>query len=103
MVALGAMIYLFVRSLPRVAEENSAEHRGIIDRLAASEFPEKIDAALTGFLAKFLRKLKVVLLKIDNALTAWLKKVKNGEEKNGKNGAPPNGIKNIAENKEEGL
>lgn len=102
MISMGAMVYLFVRSLPRIAEEpDTASRKNLVDRLIASEIPEKLDAVFNGFLAKFLRRFRVVLLRIDNALTEWLKKVKNGEDKNGKSGVLANGIKEIAENKEE--
>lgn len=59
--------------------------------------PEKIDAVLNGFLVKFLRRLKVLILRVDNALSRHLQKVKPEE-----NGKKPNiDFKEIAgQNKE---
>jgi len=80
MFCLLAVLYLMVRALPRIAEEPSAESRGLLDRWAHSEVPEKIDIALNGFLFKFLRKIKVAVLKVDNNLGSHLQKMKAKEE-----------------------
>lgn len=82
MISLSAILYLMVRALPRIAEEPPTEKQGLLDRWARSQFPEKVDAVLNGFLLKFLRKLRVLVLKIDNALSRHLQKVK--PEDNGK-------------------
>ncbi len=74
MASLGTMLYLVARSLPRVGEEAS-DKKNFLDRLASSEIPEKIDTAFNGFLLKYLRKLKIVLLKVDNFITEKLKKI----------------------------
>ena len=74
MASLGTMLYLVARSLPRVGEEVS-DKKNFLDRLSSSEIPEKIDTAFNGFLLKYLRKLKVVLLKVDNFITEKLKKI----------------------------
>ena len=83
MVSLSAVLYLVVRALPRIAEEPSVKQGGgLADSWKRSEIPEKIDAAMNGFLLKFLRKVRVALLKIDNALSRHLQKVR--PEENGK-------------------
>ncbi len=74
MVCLSGVLYLSVRALPRIVEEPS-EHMGFFDRWAHSEVPEKIDAALNGFLLKFLRKIKVGMLRLDNMLAKHLQKI----------------------------
>lgn len=76
MVSLSAVLLIMVRALPRVAEEPKGEGRGFLDRWAHSQLPEKIDAFLNGFLLKFLRKLKVFVLRLDNAIAKHLQKVK---------------------------
>lgn len=76
MVALSAVLYLMVRALPRIVEEPAPEKRGLLDRWAHSQIPEKVDLALNGYLLKLLRRFKVSLLKIDNALSHHLQKVK---------------------------
>lgn len=83
MLALGAMLYLMVRALPRVAEEPQAKG-SFLDRWAHSEIPEKIDAAFNGFLVKFLRRVKVFALKFDNAVSAGLRKAAAEEKEKDK-------------------
>lgn len=74
MLSIGSILYLAARALPRVEEEPRGK-QNLLDRWAASELPEKIDATFNAYLVKFLRKTKVVLLKVDNSLTDRLKKI----------------------------
>jgi len=99
MVSLSAVLYLVVRTLPRIAEEQGGEAagHGAVHPLR-SHIPEKIDVALNGFLLKSLRKLKVLVLKIDNSLSRHLQRVK--PEENGKK--PSIDFKEIAEQNKEG-
>jgi len=79
MVSLSAVLYLAARALPRIAEEPQAEgdgRRGFLDRWAHSQIPEKVDMAFNGFMLKFLRRVKVFILKLDNLLSRHLQKVK---------------------------
>lgn len=106
MLSLGTVLYLMVRALPRVAEEPGTKEN-FLDRWAKSEIPEKIDAAFNGFLVKFLRRVKVIALKFDNAVSAGLRKAAT-EEKGKKPGfelrditEPANG--NGGEKKENGV
>jgi len=80
MFSLSAVLYLMVRALPRIAEEPAVEKRSLLDRWAHSQIPEKVDNTVNGFLLKFLRRLKVVVLKIDNGLSTRLEKVKPAVE-----------------------
>ena len=98
MVSLSAVLYLMVRALPRVAEEPPSEKSAVLDRWARSQYPEKFDRALNGFLVKFLRKLKVMVLRFDNTLSTHLEKVK--PEENGKK--PTIDFKEIAGQNKEG-
>ena len=75
MVSLGVILYVVVRTLPRV-DENAPEQKSAFEKWLTSEVPEKIDKALNGFLVKFLKKTKIFLMKADNTVTAQLKKVK---------------------------
>lgn len=100
-LALGVMLYLIVRALPRVEEETSELKPGAWTKLIASDIPGKIDSAFIGFSAKFLRRFKVVVLKLDNWLTKFLEKTKepakksisfaelNGNGKSSESGANP--------------
>lgn len=82
MASLSAVLYLVVRALPRIADDPDTDRRSFLDRWAHSEIPEKVDLALNSFLIKFLRKVKVVILKLDNELSKHLQRVK--PEENGK-------------------
>lgn len=84
MISLGAILYVAVRTLPRVEENGAEEKKGIMERWLASEVPDKIDKALNGFLVKFLRRAKVVLLKADNSVSGHLRRIQPGA--NGKAG-----------------
>jgi len=80
MVCLGTVLYLTVQALPRI-EEVPSEEKGFLERWAHSEMPEKIDAAFNNFLLKFLRRTKVLILKLDNVLAKHLQKIKPEEDK----------------------
>ena len=80
MICLGIVLYLTVQALPRI-EEVPSDERGFLERWAHSEMPEKIDAAFNNFLLKFLRRAKVLILKLDNVLAKHLQKIKPGEDK----------------------
>jgi len=79
MFCLSAVLYLMVRALPRIAPEAN-EPQGLLDRWAHSDIPERIDIALNGFLFKFLRKIKVAILKLDNNLGNHLQQMKAKED-----------------------
>ncbi len=74
MLCLGAVLYLTVQALPRIKEEPGDE-MGIFERWAKSEMPEKIDAAFNSFLLKSLRKVKIAVLRLDNALSRQLRAI----------------------------
>ena len=69
-VALGAMIYLTARALPRVPAEIETAPRGrtadLLERLIARLPLKKLDAATSSFLEKFLRRVRLFVLKFDN-------------------------------------
>jgi hypothetical protein len=75
MVCLGTVLYLMVVALPRIEEVPGGEKKGFFDRWAHSEIPEKVDAAFNGFLLKFLRKVKVFIMKLDNSLGKHVQKI----------------------------
>ena len=96
MLSMGAVLYLMVRALQRIAEE-PPEEKNFLDRWAHSDIPERMDAALNNFLLKFLRKMKILILKLDNILSKELRKIKP-EENSAK---PIIDFKEIAGQKEE--
>jgi hypothetical protein len=96
MFALGTVLYLMVHALPRVAEEPQ-DKETFLDRWARSRIPERIDAAFNSFLVKFLRRVKVIALKFDNAVSVGLRRA-TAEEKDKKGFE----LKDIAEPSENG-
>jgi hypothetical protein len=84
MLCLGAVLYLMVRALPRIEEVPEGEgesHKNVFERWAHSEIPEKIDAAFSGFMLKFLRRVKIVVLRMDNAIAKGLRKMQPQENR----------------------
>jgi len=76
MIALGTLVFLFVRAIPRVEDENSEGHkRTVFEKWLVSELPERADVYLSNLFAKWLRKFKVYVMKIDNMLGSHLKKI----------------------------
>ncbi len=101
LLAVGAMLYLMVRALPRVAEEAGAKET-FLDRWARSKLPEKIDIALNGMLVKLLRRVKVVALKFDNAVSVGLRKATAEErEKERRAGFDLKDIKDVSDDRED--
>ncbi|MBI2888486.1 MAG: hypothetical protein HYY10_01035 [Candidatus Liptonbacteria bacterium] len=81
MVSVGVVLFLIAHSLPRVGERET-EPKWFIERWITSEVPEKLDGAFNSFAGKFLRKLRVVILKFDNLISESLKKFKSGSSAN---------------------
>lgn len=101
MAALGAILYLVARTLPRISETPEGNGRNgkmkLLERWVVSEIPEKVDEWLSDFLIKTLRKLKVVLMKVDNNLTSHLRRIK---PQNGKSETNGRDFKEIVEEQE---
>jgi len=77
MVSLGTMIYLVARTLPRVDETVIVERKNnYIDKLIKRIPLEKADAFVSMVMEKFLRKFKVLVLKLDNLLTKHLQNLR---------------------------
>ena len=86
-VSLGLIIYLMARALPRVSDVEPRRGPNIFDRLIKKVPTQKIDQGINSFLVKSLRKIKVVLLKIDNFINHRLGKL---SKKTGNGGDKPN-------------
>lgn len=102
LLAIGTILFLVVRSLPRIGEETPDERTNFWERLLASEIPERIDTAINSFIAKFLRRAKVFVLKLDNRITKFLEKSKHvSTTKAGQRAVFPPVVNDASENKEE--
>jgi len=89
MAGLGIMIYLIARSAPRVGDDIAHDIGGRISKLdhifSHAQF-EKLDAIFNNLVEKGLRKLKLLLMKLDNLTNKYLDRVKSYKNNNGKNG-----------------
>ena len=83
-VSLGTIIYLLARAAERRGETSRVNREPNQFDKWISQLPlAKIDSALNTFFGKFLRKSKVVLMKVDNLLNEYINKLKK-ENGNGK-------------------
>lgn len=90
MLALGAILYLSARSLPRLADEETTERQySWIERWVMSDIPHKVDQALNLWAGKLFRKVKIYLLRLDNYLTTQLKRMNTAEPHGIAGGAKP--------------
>lgn len=69
-ISLSIMIYLLARSVPRVKDEELATIpiQSYFDQWIAKIPISKIDVWFNMFMAKFLRRLRIIVLKLDNLL-----------------------------------
>ena len=74
--SLAVVVYLIARGADRISNETDESS---FSRWLSSLPVEKIDAAMNAGAAKVLRKAKVLVLKIDNALTRSLQKIRASE------------------------
>ena len=81
-LSLGVIVYLLARTVPRITDESgvSKPTTGGFDKLVSKIPLAKIDAALDSFLLKFLRKTKVLTMKVDNLLNIYLNKLRKKEQ-----------------------
>jgi hypothetical protein len=78
MISLGTILYLVVRSLPRIEEEETKKPN-LLERWILSDIPAKLDRSINAYAGKLFRKLKVYVMRLDNFLTEKLKKMNSGE------------------------
>ena len=70
--ALVVMVYLLARALPRIADDAGAVPASAFDKLVDRLPLEQIDGALVSTFEKILRKTRVLVLKLDNAINRYL-------------------------------
>ncbi len=80
--ALAAIVAILARALPRVSEiETGTQKANYLDRFLKRLPLSKIDANINAFWDKLLRRLKVIILKVDNLVNKLLHRVKKTEAK----------------------
>lgn len=99
MLSLGTIFFMLVRSLPRIQEgEEKKEKKSLFEKWLVSELPEKADLLMSNLLVKWLRKIRIFILKLDNILGNHLSKINPHTGKSRTNGG---GFADIVEDKEE--
>jgi len=92
-VSLGMVIFILARAVPRIGETSLGESRVMnqIDQLIAKIPLEKADAILNSFLGKILRRIRLVIMRVDNFVNEKITRLKKTEQvvppvdQNGKN------------------
>lgn len=80
--SLGIILYLMARAMPRLDERKEVVHAsGWFDRVLSRMPLAKVDANVNSFLEKMLRKMKVIVLKVDNLLNQYLNRVRRDNAK----------------------
>jgi hypothetical protein len=75
LVGACLVIWLLIRALPRM-EKEAPGSRGWFERWLTSELPGKIDAFVSTFWVRTLRRFKVFVLRLDNSLNQKLQRMK---------------------------
>lgn len=82
-LSLGLIIFLFARAIPRVNGDDAHSPTDALEkkleRWIAALPLHKIDRGINLFLEKMLRKLRVMILKVDNVTHSFLAKVKSSD------------------------
>jgi len=84
MVGFGGMVYIIARGTPRIDDRLEEKGKNKLDRWFSKIPIEKIDITLSNLLEKFLRRLRVCLLRMDNFLAGRLNKIKSATQLNNK-------------------
>ena len=75
--SLGVILYLMARAVPRVTDAGEPTHdSGRFDRLLSRLPLREIDARLNGYLEKFLRRIKVFIMRFNNVVDSKLNKLR---------------------------
>ncbi len=69
MFALGAIVYLMARALPRVSETDTTTPVETVVPHWLTIYVEKLDELLLSIAEKILRKFRVIILKFDNTIS----------------------------------
>lgn len=86
MASLTVIVLIAAQAVPRVPEAR-ASHGAAVERWLKSLPLEQVDAFIHTTIYKGLRRLRLLILKVDNRIGKYLEKTKEANGgKNGKNG-----------------
>jgi hypothetical protein len=80
-VSLGVVIFVLTRAVPRIGEISPGGNRALdqIDQLIAKIPLDKADAMLNSFLGKILRRIRLVIMRVDNFVNEKITRLKRTE------------------------
>ena len=99
-ISLGVIVFLFIRKLPYVSDIPQKELTAEKFRkgLFGSQWVDKLDNKFVDLLSKWLRKMKLAVMRLDNYVARHIEKIRHrGSQEN----ATQNILKEIGEDKEE--
>jgi hypothetical protein len=70
LLSLGVVVYIVIRTIPRL--DGTPTERGVMERWLTSELPQKLDAFFHGIYVRTLRRLRVMVLRVDNSVNKKL-------------------------------
>jgi len=77
-ISLGLIVFLFVRKLPYVSDISQKELSAVQRKgLFNSEWIDKIDNKFIDLLSKWLRKMKLIVMRLDNYVARHLESIKH--------------------------
>ena len=86
-LSLGVILFIMARAVPRIQSNSEVISQGskfdYFDRILAKIPLNRLDFLMNTFLSKTLRRIKVVVLKIDNFITNYLNKLLKKTNNNG--------------------
>jgi hypothetical protein len=85
LIGFGLILWLVIKNLPKIKDEEEIDEKKVISQRfeersqkLSKKIPiEKIDAKVNSFLEKFLRRSRVILMKVDTYLQRHLEALKN--------------------------
>lgn len=81
--SLTVIVYIMARALPRVnVQEEPPTMYDYLDQWADRLPLHHVDERINSFLFKMLKRMRVVVMKMDNHLARYLDRVKKNGEKN---------------------
>jgi hypothetical protein len=102
-VCLAILMVIALRALPRVSNEVFTESRSRVRVHELMIALERVDDVLKILFEKFLRRLKVLIMKLDNIVTKKISKFKNERTKEKATFLLPSEAENISSSEPEGI
>ncbi len=78
-LSLGAIVFLFVKKLPYVSDIPQKELNAgkLRNSILNSQWVDKLDSRFVDFLSKWLRKMKLAVMRLDNYVSRHIENIKH--------------------------